>query len=179
MTPLQFVTAECANHQPDGSCAGVMINPDLSMSRATPRPRCLIAEAKRCTYFEQCVAPMAGWVTDPRRAAALQAAVAEYRRMTNQKAAAARLCSGCGAPMQKGKQFCPACAARRRKASNRAAQDRRRQSGIMLSAEVPEIRPKSPMISGGILAVLQNPIEDSHPPQNDHTSADMEARRAS
>ena len=47
MTLLQFVTAECANLQPNGSCAGVMINPDLSMPRAMPRPRCLIAEGKR------------------------------------------------------------------------------------------------------------------------------------
>ena len=39
MTPLQFAVAECANHQPDGSCAGVMINRDLSMSRASPLPR--------------------------------------------------------------------------------------------------------------------------------------------
>lgn len=179
MTPLQFAIAECANHQPDGSCAGVMINRDLTMSRASPKPRCLLADGKRCQYFDQCVAPMAGWVTDPRRAAGLQAAVAEYRQMTNQKAAAARPCPGCGAPLPKGKRYCQACAAARRKASNRAAQGRRRQSVVTRSAEVPENRTKSPMIPRGIFAVLRSQIEDSHPPQNGHTSADLEARRAS
>lgn len=64
---------------------------------------------------------MAGSVTDPRRAVGLQAAAAEYREMTDQKAAAARPCPSCGAAMQKGKRFCPACAAARRKTTYRAS----------------------------------------------------------
>ncbi len=42
MTPLQFVTAECANHQPNGSCAGVMSLPrscSATSWAATPIPR--------------------------------------------------------------------------------------------------------------------------------------------
>ena len=179
MTPLQFAVAECANHQPDGSCAGVMINRDLSMSRASPKPRCLLVEGKRCDYFEQCVAPMAGWVTDPRRAASLQAAVTEYREMTNQKAPPARPCPGCGAAIPKGKRYCPACAAARRKATYRASQVRSRRGTVGMSTVVAENAPKTPMNQGGILAVLQNPMGDSHHPRNGATTVDIEARRAS
>jgi hypothetical protein len=156
-----------------------MINPDLSMPRATPRPRCLIAEGKRCTYFEQCVAPMVGWTSDPRRKAGFLAAIAEYRRVTKQGEDLTRQCPDCGGAMRKGNRYCPKCADARRKSSNRAAQDRRRRSAVTLSAVVPKNTPKSPMIPVGILAVLQNPIEDSPPPQNDLTSADIKARRAS
>ena len=178
MTPLQFAVAECANHQPDGSCAGVMINRDLSMSRASPLLRCLLAEGKRCQYFEQCVAPMADWVTDPRRAASLQSAVAEYRRVTKQGEDLRRQCPACGQPMQKGKQRCPACADARRKEASRTRQQRHRTDEVTLSREVSENHPKSPMNSGGENAVSQNPIGDSHPPQNGQTLRDTGPRRA-
>ena len=78
MTPLQFAREECANHQPDGSCLGAWINEDLSITRGDPKPRCLLAEGKRCRYFEECVAPMARMVNDPRRATALRDAVTQY-----------------------------------------------------------------------------------------------------
>jgi ribosomal protein S27AE len=178
MTPLQFVSAECANLEPDGSCRGIMINRDLSMPPATPRPRCLIAERKRCTYFETCVAPMADWVTEPRRAASLQAAVAEYREVTNQKAVAARPCPACGGAMQKGKQRCPRCAAASRLAANRTRQHRHRSDEGTLSRKVSENHPETPMIPGGVLAVPQNVIEDSGPPQNDPTLRDIGPGRA-
>ena len=172
MTPTQFAKEECANHQPDGSCLGIMINADLSTTQARPLPKCLLAEGKRCPYFEQCVAPMADMASDPRRAAALQAAVAEYRQATNQKAPANRSCPDCGAALQKGKQRCPKCAAFRRRAANRARQERRRETEDVLSRKVSKNTPKTPMISGGKKAVFQNAIEDSHPPQNDQTLRD-------
>ncbi len=173
MTPMQLIRDECANHQPDGSCLGVMIEEDLSIRRGTPRPRCLVAEARRCPYFEECVAPMADMAGDPRRAAALQEAVAEYRQITNQKAPKARPCPDCGRPMQKGRQYCPRCAGTRRKASNRTAQSRRRDSTVGMSAEVPKNAPSFRGNKGPILAVSQNAIEDSGPPQNAQTSADI------
>ena len=179
MTPLQFVSAECANLEPDGSCRGIMINRDLSMPPATPRPRCLIAERKRCTYFETCVAPMADWVTEPRRAASLQAAVAEYRRMTNQNPAAARPCPACGEPLAKGRRFCARCADARRKATYRGQKQRLRQTAVRMSTVVAENTPKTPMNPRGILAVSPNPIGDSRHPRNGATTVDVEAMRAS
>ena len=130
MTPMQLVRDECANHQPDGSCLGVMINEDLSMTRADPKPRCLLAEGKRCPYFEACVAPMADMASDPRRAAALQEAVAEYRRMTNQKQPRARPCPECGGPLQPRRRLCPACARKRRTATFCAAYHRQARAEV-------------------------------------------------
>lgn len=179
MTPLQFVTAECANHQPDGTCAGVMIAPDLSMPRATPRPRCLIAEGKRCTYFEQCVAPMVGWTSDPRRKAGFLAAIAEYRRVTKQGEDLTRRCPDCGGAMRKGNRYCPKCADARRKATYRGQKQRLRQTAVHMSTVVAENAPKTPMNQGGIWAVLPNPIGMCHHPRNGATTVDIEARRAS
>lgn len=176
MTPLQFIRDECANHQPDNSCLGAVIDPDLSIRRLRPLPRCLVAEGKRCPYFEECVAPMADMVTDPRRSAALQDAVAEYRQVTNQKAPRARPCPDCGGPLQKGRQLCPTCSIERRRDTYRKKNERRRD---VLTTEVRENTPISPMISGGVLAISQNPIGDGHPHQNGQTSVVNVARRAS
>ncbi len=172
MTPLQFARDECANHQPDGSCLGAWINEDLSITRSAPKPRCLLAEGKRCRYFEECVAPMADMASDPRRAAELQEAVAEYRQITNQKAPKARPCPDCGAPMLKGKQYCPRCADTRRKATHRRHNSTRGAMPVDLTTEVQKYPPKTLGFSSGFSAVSQNAIEDSHPPQNDPTSVD-------
>jgi hypothetical protein len=181
MTPLQFVCEECANHQPDGSCLGVMIEEDLSIRRGTPRPRCLVAEAKRCPYFEECVAPMADMASDPRRAAALQEAVAEYRQITNQKSPKARPCPDCGRPMQKGRQYCPRCAGTRRKDTHRRHNSGRAGKPVGITTEVQKSTPSFPGNKGPILAVPQNAMEDGGPPQNDQTSVVPEptTRRAS
>jgi len=167
MTPLQFAREECANYQSDGSCLGVVIEDDLSVRRCDSKPKCLLAAPKRCGYFEECVAPMADMAGDPRRAVALQVAVAEYRQATNQKPLAARPCPECGLPLQRGKQLCPACAARRRKDTYWCKNAKRR---VGLTTEVQKNDPKSPIKAGGILAVRENAIEDSHDPQNDPTS---------
>ncbi|MCX7009809.1 MAG: hypothetical protein NTY53_21630, partial [Kiritimatiellaeota bacterium] len=75
MTPLQFVREECANHQPNGSCLGVQIAKDLTMTWAKPLPRCQVADGHRCGYFEACVLPMTDIVSDPRRAKEFQDAL--------------------------------------------------------------------------------------------------------
>ncbi len=165
MTPLQFVAADCANLEPDNSCRGIMIAPDLSMRVCRPLPRCLIIDGKRCEYFEDCVAPMADWTTDPRLAASMQAAVAEYRAITNQRTKKARPCPDCGAAMQPRKRCCPACASKRRRATFRRSWHAQSQSQGTASTVKPKYFAKSPMISGGNLAVSQNAIEDSPPPQ--------------
>ena len=177
MTPLQFVAAECANHEPDGSCRGIMIAPDLSMRVCHPLPRCLIADGKRCQYFEDCVAPMADWTTDPRLAASRQAAVAEYRRVTRQGEDLTRQCPECGGPMRKGKRYCPECADARRKATFRASQTRTRALAVGMSTVVARNHAKTPIKGGGISGISQNPIGDSHPPQNRPTTVDGTPRK--
>lgn len=143
MTPLQFIAADCANLEPDNSCRGIMIAPDLSMRVCRPLLRCLVAEGKRCEYFEDSVAPMADWTTDPRLAASRQAAVAEYRRVTKQCEDLTRQCPECGGPMRKGKQYCPECADARRKASHRRHNTNRRHQPIVMTTEVQKTAPKS------------------------------------
>ena len=135
MTPLQFVREECANHQPDGSCTGVGVFPFEKMDA---KPRCLVSQSNRCLYFEECVAPMADMVSDPRRAAALQGALAEYRRMTKQAEAQTRRCPDCGGPCQTRKRYCPTCALKRRKMSTRRAVSRLRMSCKQLSPKTDE-----------------------------------------
>lgn len=130
MTALQLVREECANHQSDGSCAGAMINDDLSILCSIPQSRCLVAEGKRCPYFEECVAPMVNMVTVPRRLAEIQEAVAEYRRITKQKDTPARPCPDCGGSCQPRKRYCPNCAHAREKAAKRRFYHQARSTGM-------------------------------------------------
>ncbi|MCX7007341.1 MAG: hypothetical protein NTY53_08850 [Kiritimatiellaeota bacterium] len=171
MTPLQFVKAKCANHQASGSCLGAMYDEQLRITRCVPKPRCLIADGKRCPYFEECVMPMAEIVTDAKRVAELHAAVMEYRRMTLtvEKTKPCRLCQQ---PRQPGKSFCPTCAERQRKTSNREAQRRRRTTDVGLSAFLENNAPNSLGKSGAFSASTQNPYQDSHHPQNRGLTAD-------
>ncbi len=163
MTPMQFIREECASHQPDGSCAGVAINRDLTMPFAAPKPRCLISAGRRCAYFERCVVPMGDWTTEPRRKAAIQEAIAGYRRLTRQGEDVSRQCPDCDGPMARGSRYCPECADKRRKQTYRKKNARR---GITLTTVVSENGPKTPIKQGVILPVCRNPIEDSHPPQS-------------
>ena len=173
MTPLQFAQQECANHQPDGSCLGVMIEEDLSIRRCSPRPRCRLADGERCGYFEACVAPMARMATDPRRAVALREAVSLYHLTTKQAADPDRNCPDCGRPMAKGRRYCPTCAGARRKATFRASQARTRQSAVGMSTVVQEYPPKTLGFSSGVSAVSPSAIGDSHHPQNEPTTVDI------
>ena len=177
MTPLQFAQQECANHQPDGSCLGAVIEEDLSIRRCSPRPRCRLADGERCGYFEACVAPLARMVTDPWRAAALRDAVTQYHLTTRQPAEADRNCPDCGRPMAKGRRYCPTCAAVRRKVANRTAQSRHRQNEVGMSAVIQKYPPKSLGFSSASSEVFRNAIGDSHPPQNGATTADIGAGR--
>ena len=131
MTPLQLAAEECANYQLDGACLGVMIGDDLSLSGFGPGPRCLVAGGGCCLYFEECVVPMAAMATEPRRAAGLQEAVTEYRRVTGQKAPSTRPCPDCGGACLPRKRYCPACALKRRRATFRTAARTRRQPAGM------------------------------------------------
>lgn len=126
MNPMQFVREECANHQPNGSCLGVQIAKDLTMTCAKPLPRCLVADGQRCGYFEACVLPLADMVTEPRRAIALREAVEQYREQTKQGPQITRECPDCGGPLQPRKKICPVCAQKRQKDYHREAMRKKR-----------------------------------------------------
>jgi hypothetical protein len=61
MTSLQVAKAECANCDSAGNCSGVGIADNLSSYMFRQPGKCYLAEQsiRRCTYFEQCVVPLA------------------------------------------------------------------------------------------------------------------------
>ncbi len=75
-----FVRAECANFQSNGSCSGVWINDDLTITRCDPKPRCLVLEGRACPYLETMVLPIARSARDARRATEFQQAASAYHR---------------------------------------------------------------------------------------------------
>lgn len=123
MTALQIAYAHCANWRKDGKgCLGAIIDDDLQIRRCYPRAKCVLSEpGKRCPYFEECVAPMAGSIANPRVRLEFEAAVRDYRLAAEMPCADERPCPLCGQAMEPGRRFCAVCAAARRRESNRAA----------------------------------------------------------
>ena len=175
MTPVQLAQAECANHEPHGACLGAQLGDKGQTTYCSPKPRCRLSAGERCTYFEECVAPMAEMVKEPRRAKAIQEAVWSYRMAHAVGEGTGRKCPDCGGPLQKYRQVCPACADRRRKATYRDAQNRRRRNGQALSTEVAKKSRNSLGNSLGFGGDFRNPYEDGPHPQNGATSVDMGA----
>jgi hypothetical protein len=160
-----MIRDECSNHQPDGSCLGMMINDDLSITRGHALPRCLIADNKRCPFFEECVAPMVRNVTDPRRNRALKEAVMIYQMQHKNAVTTGRRCPECGLPIEARQRLCRECADKRRKATYRSHKSKTRKQGGHMSTVNGKNDPKTPMKEGGNFGISQNAIEDSHPPQ--------------
>ena len=75
MTPLQFAHAECSNWN-QGACSGARIADDLSPLPGCPLEKCLLADEKRCKYFEESVLPMAAMMSDPTKSKSYMDAVA-------------------------------------------------------------------------------------------------------
>jgi hypothetical protein len=172
MTALQLARAECANFEHDGACLGTVLGDDGSVVSCTPRPSCLLAERKRCAYFEECVAPMQHIVTEARRAAEIQSAVREYRKVTKQGEEIPRECPDCGCPVVWRKRYCPACSDKRRKATFRRAYHNGRQNGDVDSTVKPETPSESLGNSRGSEVVSRNPYEDSGCSQNSHLTVE-------
>jgi hypothetical protein len=93
VTPLQLANAECANYEHNGACLGVHLGDKGQITHCRPKPRCVLSAGERCAYFEDCVAPMADMVKEPRRAKAIQEAVFSYH-MAHPK----------GTPVQQGRK---------------------------------------------------------------------------
>jgi hypothetical protein len=139
MTVLQIAYAECANWRNDGKgCLGAIIDDDLQIRRCMPRPKCVLCPpGERCLYFEECIAPMAGSIEEPNRRLAFEAAVRDYRLAAKLPCADERPCPVCGRAMEPGHRFCEACAAARRRESNRHAVRRHRMECKQLSPNEP------------------------------------------
>jgi hypothetical protein len=124
-----------------------MIDDDLQIRRCFPLAKCVLSEpGKRCPYFEECVAPMAPSIENPKVRAEFETAVRDYRLAAKLPCADERPCPLCGQAMEPGRRFCEACAAARRKESTRRAVQRHRVSCKQLS-------PNGPLETKGIVGV--------------------------
>jgi hypothetical protein len=139
MTALQIAQAHCANWRSDGKgCLGAMIDDDLQIRRCHPKPKCVLgAPGERCRYFEECVAPMAASIENPKVKAEFEAAVRDYRLAAKLPCADDRPCPICGQPVASRRRFCEACADARRKASSRAAFRKHWLASKQLSQNLP------------------------------------------
>jgi hypothetical protein len=127
MTPLQAAKEHCANWD-CGACLGMYYKNDLSVdwSRHSPRSRCLLAEGRRCPYFEEIIIPMRmsrDTAQAKTRADKKHAAVEAYLRLHQlapSKTKAKRMCFECRRVEVEGKKrFCQKCGQRRKRASYR------------------------------------------------------------
>jgi hypothetical protein len=134
MTPLHAAKEHCANWD-CGACLGMYYKDDLSVDWSThsPRFRCLLAEAKRCPYFEEVIIPMRmsrETAQSKTRADKKDAAVQTYLNLHQSipsKTKAKRMCLECRRVEVEGKErFCPKCAQRRNKVSYRRSKRRSR-----------------------------------------------------
>ena len=118
MSPMELVEGECANfaqssHPPFKGC--------ILPPKGCEEGGCLVRDGKRCRYFETGVlrlAEMDGLANAERYRVAADA----YRSMHGLAGAGGRRYCECGAPLQKRRQVCDECRARRRKETQRAAQ---------------------------------------------------------
>ncbi len=135
MTALQIARAHCANWRKDGKgCLGAIIDDDLQIRRCIPRPRCVLGSlGERGLYFEECVAPMAGSIENPRARLDCEAAIRDYRLAAKLPCADERPCPVCGQAMEPGRRYGEVCAASRRKESTRRAVQRHRVGCKQLS----------------------------------------------
>ena len=130
MTPLQFAHAECSNWT-QGACSGARIADDLSPLPGCPLEKCLLADEKRCKYFEESVLLMAAMVSDPVKSKSYMDAVAGYR-FQHHIIGLSRRCPECGGPLPTRKRFCSGCTSKHRRKSTRDAVSRFR--GVAVSS---------------------------------------------
>ena len=136
MTPFQFAKAECSNFIPETSgCKGIIIHNDGSTTKALHIPtKCLLdTPIKRCSFFEECIAPLVKSFGPPyekqntvaRHKDAIDA-VRSYRKACKLPCGDERPCPTCGRPMEPRQQYCELCSENRKRESKRLwARDRR------------------------------------------------------
>jgi hypothetical protein len=134
MTPLQAAKEHCANWD-CGACLGMYYKDDLSVdwSRYSPRSTCLLAEGKRCPYFEEIVVPMrisretAQAKTRADKKDAVVQAYLTLHQLIPSETKAKRMCLECRRVEVYGRErFCQKCRRRRKRASYRLSKRRSR-----------------------------------------------------
>lgn len=126
MTPLQAARAHCANYQADGSCLGIYYKDDLSVDHSKYRPcaKCLLADGKRCEYFEEIVLPMR--LERPVDVKSLAGAVSAYQRQ-HKLQAVSRFCPECGEPREARQRLCANCRVKHRRETHQKYNSRRKR----------------------------------------------------
>ena len=139
MTVLQIARDHCANWRTDGKgCLGAIIEDDGAIRRCIPKPKCVLSTpGQRCPYFEECVAPMARSIQNPRVREEFTQAVRDYRLATKLPCAQERPCPVCRRAMGPRERFCFACAAQRRRETWRLATKRSRRKSQQLTEKQP------------------------------------------
>ena len=139
MTVLQIARDHCANWGTDGKgCLGAIIEDDGAIRRCIPKPKCVLSTpGQRCPYFEECVAPMARSIQNPRVREEFSEAIRQYRLAAKLPCAQERPCPSCGRAVGPRKRFCFACAAERRRTCTRAAVWKHRMTCKQLTPKRP------------------------------------------
>lgn|SRR5262249_32527507 len=127
MTPLQAARAHCANYQAGEFCLGMYYNGDLSVdwSRYNPRAKCLLAEERRCPYFEEIILPMR--LERLVEAKSFASAVSAYQRK-HKLQSLQRFCPVCGeTPLRSRERLCANCRANHRRETHRKYNSHRKR----------------------------------------------------
>lgn len=134
MTPAQFAKEECANLLPEGACLGVSTDSLIDNGQpktCTPRNRCLVAEGRRCSYFEKVILPLANYPSphgDPGLQAKRAWARQQYLASNGMARRGGKPCPMCGEAKPAGHRYCESCATKRRRTTYRLATTKRREA---------------------------------------------------
>jgi hypothetical protein len=135
MSPQQAAKEHCANWD-GGACLGMYYKNNLSVdwSRHNPLARCLLADGKRCPYFEEIIIPMR--MSRETEAAIVRAdkkdkAVASYIKLHKLSPLTRRICPDCQKePLLPRRRTCDACRRLRRRATKRTWKMRTRRGQL-------------------------------------------------
>ena len=128
MTPLQMANAECPNLN-NGACDGMRFDDKLKPLPGKALDRCLLADGKRCDYFEECVMPIAAMVSDSTKSKSYMGAADSYR-ILHRLSGVTRQCPECGRPLPARKRLCADCTAKHRKETYRESKRQIRHQAV-------------------------------------------------
>ena len=125
MTPYQLVKKVCSNYRNE-KCLGVSRECFPTATIQPPGP-CLIAERKRCSFFETAILPLADRPS-PKNDPGFQGGVLEARNFYHRahdvglpkQIGSKRNCPRCGIVLDWGKKYCEPCRILRRNETQKA-----------------------------------------------------------